>query len=295
MQLMRLADVAATDRDRVYSYSRSRALLGSVTLLITAVATAVYSWANHVWLGYYLSAVILLSFFIFRKMVSARFRPSNWLVRLTDHGLFVKFRSYLNYHFPDQDFTVVFIAHSNIRSARFILQKQEVPNRDDGDRPSTTIKTRKLVELELASETKELVDALTGERARVLDGKNLGKISSRFHHLPVRLAAPDRLQIEWNVVPKAQTFLDALSRHTLIRPTEEAKKDFVNLEGLSGAEQESRLLELAESGDKIGAITMARQLYAYDLTTARNFVEGHAGKQAEGKHSRENGNRRKHS
>lgn len=274
MQLMRLADVTATDRDRVYSYSRSHALLGSVTLLITAVATAVYSWANHVWLGYYLSAVILLSFFIFRKMVSARFRPSNWLVRLTDHGLFIKFRSYLNYHFPDQDLTVGFIAHSEIRSARFVLQKQEIPDRVDGDRPSTTIKTRKLVELELASETNVLADALTRERAHALDGKNLGKISSRYHHLPVRLAAPDRLQIEWNVVPNAETFLDALSRHTLIRQTQEAKKDFVNLEGLSRAEQESRLLELAESGDKIGAIAMARQLYSYNLTTAKDFVEG---------------------
>ena len=86
---------------------------------------------------------------------------------------------------------------------------------------------------------KKLADALTRERAHAFDGKNLGRISARFHHLPVRLAAPDRLQIEWNVVPNAQTFLDALSRHTLIRPTETTSKDFVNLEGLGRAEQES--------------------------------------------------------
>lgn len=287
MQLMRLADVMATDRDRIFAYSRSRALLGSITLLIVAVTAAVLSWVTHSWLGYYLAAVILLSFFIFRKMISARFRPSNWLVRLTDQGLFIKFRSYLNDHFPAQGFTVVFIAHAEIRSARFILQKQDVPDRDNGG-PTTMTKTQKLVELELATETKELADALTRERAHAFGGKNLGKISARFHHLPVRLAAPDRLQIEWNVFPNAQTFLEALSRHTLIPPTTETSKDFVNLEGLTRAEQEARLLELAESGDKIGAIAMARRLYAYDLTTAKDFVEGLAGKPTTGRQLRSN-------
>ncbi len=285
MQLMRLAEVTATDRDRIFAYSRCRALLGSTTLLITAVAAAALSWVNHSWLGYYLAAVILLSFFIFRKMVSARFRPSNWLVRLTDHGLFIKFRSYLNDHFPEDDFTVAFIAHSEIRSARFVLQKEEVPDRDDGGRPTAITKTHKLVEVELASETKELADALTRERAHALDGKNLGKISARFHHLPVRLAAPDRLQIEWTVTPNAQTFLNALSRHTLIRPTQQTKKDFVHLEGLSRAEQEACLLELAESGDKIGAIAMARRLYDYDLTQAKDFIEGLVNKPTTGRQS----------
>ena len=286
MQLMRLADVMVSDRDRIFAYSRSRALLGSITLLIAAVTAAVLSWVNDSWLGYYLAAVILLGFFIFRKMVSARFRPSNWLVRVSDHGLFVKFRSYLNDHFPEQDFTVVFIAHAEIRSARFILQRQEVPDRDDGGRPTAITKTQKLVEVELASETKELSDALTQERAHALDGKNLGKISARFHHLPVRLAAPDRLQIEWNVFPNAQTFLDALSRHTLIQPTQKTKKDYVHLETLSRAEQEARLLELAESGDKIGAIAMARRLYAYDLATAKDFIEGLASKPTTGRELR---------
>jgi hypothetical protein len=50
-------------------------------------------------------------------------------------------------------------------------------------------------------------------------------------------------------------------------------KNFVNFDGLSREEQESRLLELAQSGDMIGAVTMARTLYAYDLATAKHFVE----------------------
>jgi hypothetical protein len=137
-----------------------------------------------------------------------------------------------------------------------------------------TTKTQKLVELELAGETKQLADALHREQRYAIDGKLPSKTSSRYQHLPVRLASADRLQIEWGVVPGAQNFLDTLSRHTLVRPPEETSKDFANLEQLSREEQETRLLELTESGDKLAAITMARRLYVYDLAQAKQFVEG---------------------
>jgi ribosomal protein L7/L12 len=53
----------------------------------------------------------------------------------------------------------------------------------------------------------------------------------------------------------------------------ETSKSYANLAPLSKEEQETRLLELAESGDMIGAIAMARKLYSYDLTRAKQFVE----------------------
>jgi hypothetical protein len=95
-----------------------------------------------------------------------------------------------------------------------------------------------------------------------------------------RLWASRCLQIEWGVVPNGQDFLDALTWHKLVLPTEESSNDFINLEELSRAEQEARLLELAESGDMIGAIAAARKLYSYDLTTAKDFVEGLVGKRS---------------
>ncbi len=273
MQLMRPAEVPVTDRDRVFSYSYHHALWGTLLLIVGTCLLSYFFWLKDRWLSYLIFATVLFFLLLFRKLITARFQPTNWLVRLTDNGLFIKFRSYLNAHFPDQELTVVFIPHSEILSVRYIVEKQEVPDGDDNNR-STTTKTHKWVELELASESKKLADALTGERAHALDGMNLGKISSRYHHLPVRLAAPDRLQIEWGVVPNAQTFLDALTRHTLVRPAEKTSKDSVNLEELGRGEQETRLLELAESGDKIAAITMARRLYNYDLTQAKDFIEG---------------------
>jgi ribosomal protein L7/L12 len=75
-----------------------------------------------------------------------------------------------------------------------------------------------------------------------------------------------------------ETMLDALTRHTLVRPAEAQTKDFIELDKLSRAEQETRLLELAESGDKLGAIALARRLYGYDLSQAKDFIEGLARK-----------------
>ena len=213
--------------------------------------------------------------------MTARFRSSNWLVRLTDHGLFIKFRSYLNFHFPDQDLSVVFISYSEIRSARFILQKQEVPDRDDGGRPTTTTKTQKWVELELASESKTL-SRRANRRARARlrrqePRQNLIAIPS-----PTGAAWRHRIDYKSNGVlcptPRPFSTPSPVTRWCDLRKA--TSTDLVNLEELGREEQESRLLALTASGDKIAAITMARRLYAYDLTQAKEFIEGLANKRS---------------
>jgi hypothetical protein len=137
-----------------------------------------------------------------------------------------------------------------------------------------TIKTRRLIEVEHVGDARQLAEALAEERKRVFNKTTEGGGGkSRYHHLPVRLASDTLLTIEWGVVPRAQKFLDALTRHTLVQSVQQRSKDFVNLQSLGRAEQESRLRELAESGDMIEAVAIARRLYSYDLTTAKAFVK----------------------
>jgi hypothetical protein len=238
------------------------------------------SWPQQNWLGYYVAGVILLCLLIYQKSATARFKPSNWLVRLTDHGLFVKFRSYLNCHFPADDHTVVYVPFAEIRSAKRVDETRQVPDRDDDDRPSQTTRKLRWLELELAGDSRQLAIALNSEKETIFAKSRIGaeKPSTRYHHFPVLLTAPDRLRIEWAVIPKMETMLDALTRHTLVRPAEAQTKDFIELDKLSRAEQETRLLELAESGDKLGAIALARRLYGYDLSQAKDFIEGLARK-----------------
>jgi len=273
MQLLRIADVPITDHDRVYRYSRIRALSVLLVLSLLAIASLMFGWLKNMWIAYYIPAVTFLFFLIFQRLVTARFRSSNWLVRMTDHGLYVKFRSYLNHHFPEQDLTVVFLPYSEIRSARSVTERNEIPDLEDTGN-STTTKTRRVLELDLDTDSTELAEALGNEPKRVFSKTNQGGgAKSRYHHLPVRLASPNLLTIEWSVVPSLKTILDALTRHTLVQRGEKTARDFINLSGLSGEEQESRLLELAETGNMIGAVKMARQLYSYDLATAKAFVE----------------------
>jgi hypothetical protein len=275
MQLMRLAEVPLNPRDQVFRYSRFRAVFGAMILVAVASAAAVFGWLKGVWLAYYVAAVSAVCLLLFQKLVTARFRQSNWLVRMTDHGLFVKFRSYLNHHFAEEHATVVFLPYSEIRSARLLKERQELSDRDERNRPATTTRTRRLLELDLAGDSAPFAAALAQERERVFarTNRSAGKSSSRYQHFPVQLISPTLLRIEWSVVPGAQTMLDALTRHTLVQPAREASKNYVNLEALDREDQETRLLELAESGDMIGAIAMARKLYSYDLTRAKQFVE----------------------
>jgi hypothetical protein len=278
MQLMRLADVPLDPRDRVFDYSRMRAVAGATLLAVVAIAAFVFAWLKGAWPMYYIGALMALCLLIYQRLIIGRFRSSNWLLRMTDNGLFVKFRSYLNHHFSDQDLTVVFLSYSEIRSARMV-ERQELPDRDQ--QSGTTTRTRRTLELELAGSITEFAKALATERERVFIKINRGgeKISTRYHHFPVRLVLPTVLRIEWGVVPGIQSILDALTRYTFVQSAAEATKNYANLDQLSRQEQETRLVELAESGDMIGAIAIARRLYSYDLTAAKQFVEGLMSKQ----------------
>ena len=275
MQLLRAADVPTDQRDRVFRYSPLRAVVGATFLTALAFGAFLFGGLKGVPLAYYLGAVVVICLLIFHKLITARFRPSNWLLRMTDDGLFIKFRSYLNHHFDDRDLAVVFVPYSEIRSARLVKERQELPDRDQRNRAATTIRTRRIVELELAGDATPLGKALAGERERLF-GKSVigaGRISTRYQHVPVHLATPALLRIEWGVVPSAQTLLNALTRHTLVQNPAAVAEDFVNLDNLSKEQQEARLIELAASGDMIGAVALARRLYSYDLTSAKQFVE----------------------
>ena len=273
MQLLRLNDVPVSQRDVVFAYSRVSATSGALLLFLVSAGLIVFARIKGAWPAYVVAAFMILCVLIYQKVIIARFHPANWLVRMTDNGLYVKFRSYLNDHFDAQDFVVLFLLFSELRSARMVKERQEVP--DQNPRSRTTTTTKRILELELAGKTVELGVALGAERERVFGKmpRTNGRMSTRYQHFPVRLASPTLLRIEWGVVPKLQTLLDALTRHTLVSASAEEKKDYTQLENLDRKEQEARLLELAESGDMIGAIAMARKLYSYDLTTAKQFVE----------------------
>lgn len=274
MQLLRAADVPSVPQECTFYYSRFQALSGGLMLLAIAVGLTVFARLKGAWPAYFVAAFIVVCLLSYQKVVTARFRSTNWLLRMTDDGLFLKFRSYLNFRFPDQDLTVVFIPYADIRSVKYVKERQELPSQDGRARGAPSVRTRRFIDLELAGNLEPLATALAHETKRVsaklVDGG--ANVSARYQDFPVKFS-DHLLRIEWYVVPSAQVLLDALTRHTLVQTTTATTKNYANLDQLSRKEQEARLLELAESGDMIGAVAMARKLYSYDLTTAKEFVD----------------------
>jgi len=271
MRLLRLGDVDPSRHDQVFYYSRVRALVFAFVALGAGAALLVRAASTHWNAGYYLAAVILLFVLLLKRFVTARFRPSNWLVRMNDTGLFIQFRSYLNYHLPAEDLTVVFLSYHEIPSARLVRERARVSDSRGGN--ATQI--RRYIELELAEDIQPLAKALQAEMVEKAPSEKrwYGSSSTLYEDHPVRMSSPPFLQLRWQVVPRAQKFLDALRPYTTIADPVCTSEDFVHLQALSREEQEKRLRDLKERGEKIAAIYMARKIYGCGLAQARSIVE----------------------
>jgi hypothetical protein len=275
MRLLRLSDVETAPADRVFRYSRWHALLVVFAALVLAgwLLWRAYSipWKP----GYYIAAVILLFVDLLRRFVTARFRPSNWLVRMTDSGLFIQFRSYLNYHLPPNDLTVVFLSFGEIRSARLIKERVTVP---DPQGHGNETQYLRYVELELAGDLAQLASALA-EASEIAPAEKrwYGTSSTLYQDHPVRMQSPPFLRLHWQVVPGPRKFLDALRPYAGIADTVSLSEDFAHLGSLSREEQERRLRELVARGQTIAAVYMARKLYGGSLADAKNMIDGLSG------------------
>lgn len=271
MDLLRLSDVNTTPRDRVFYYSRLRALVFAVVALGGAGALLFRAVSAHWKPGYYLAAVILFFGLFLKRMVTARFHPSNWLVRMNDTGLFIQLRSYLNYHLPAQDLTVVFLSYGEIRSARRVRESARVS--DSQGKNATQV--RHYIELELAGDIQPLAKALQAELAEKAPSEKrwYGSSSTLYQDHPVRMLSAPFLQLRWQVVPRAAKFLDALRPYTTIADPVSVSEDFVHLEALGTEEQKKRLRELKERGDSVAAIYMARRIYGCGLEQAHSIVD----------------------
>ena len=272
MRLLRFADVEISPRDRVFYHSRVRALLWALAAILASAALLFHAISVRWIFGDYLAAVLLLFLLLMHKFITACFRPSNWLVRMNDQGLFIQFRSYLNYHLPADDLTVVFVPYQEIRSARLVCERARVPDAEG----RTATQTLRYVEFELAGDTGPLAKALAAESAEPAPKEKrwYGSTSTLYQDYPVRMASPPFLRVRWSVVPRAQTFLDALRPYTTIADTVLISQDSAHLESLGREEQQQRLRELAQRGETIQAIYIARRLYGSGLSEAREMVEG---------------------
>jgi len=273
VRLLRLRDVEISPNDRVFRHARLRALIVWLVGLSATLALFFEGYARKWPPGYIFGSGLLLFVLLTCGVVTARFHPSNWLVRMNETGFYLQYRSYLNYRLPPDDPSVVFFSFGEISSARLIKECVETPDLSNPGRPQTQYLRH--VELELSGDTAALADALKTERGEEapLEKHWYGTSSTLYRDYPVTMIAPTFIRIHWNVVPGASKFLDALQPYTVIADPVSLAQDFTQLKSLSREDQQKELRDLVARGQVITAIYAARQLYGCSVSEAKRMVD----------------------
>jgi len=274
MRVLRLQEVEIRRNDKVFRHSRLRALIFWLAGFGATTACFFQAYAHKWPPGYYFGPLLLLFLLLTLRFVTARFHPSNWLVRMNETGIYVQYRSYLNYEFPAEDPSVVFLSLGEIVSARLIKERLETP--DPAKANGTQTQFLRYVELELSGDSALLADALQAERGESAPMQKhwYGSSSTLYRDYPVTLTTPPTLlRIHWDVVSGSGDFLEALRPYTVIADTVSVKQDFTQLKSLSREEQLKKLRELAARGQQIAAVYAARKLYGGSLGEAKQMVD----------------------
>jgi len=250
-------------------------------------------------MGFIFAIAFLITFSRFRKAL----RPENWVLKLGMDRILVKYRSYLNCHLPDKDPIITEISFSEIAWAR---KTKETVYTENSDSTQTRFYTFLDIKLSTAN-TEELKNALKFERNRKppieslnhdlflarkhkkpkheIDeliekvrleklkhpdgGKRINGVSN--HHL-VRWTDQDILRIEWNgLCPSINQAVDALKTKVTVESEIKIESDYTS--NKSDKNLDDQILDLAERGKKMEAITLVRMKYGYSLTEAKEFVE----------------------
>ena len=212
MQLMRERDIPAKNNARVYTYARWHVVLVYVLLLGLAVGLFEIGVRNHVFFLKFLGALFGCFVFLGRRFLLARFRTSNWLARTDENGVYLKFRSYLNYHFPADELTVVFFPYREIRSAHRTRERRQTGMVGNDSR---SVQVVTLVEIELTCDVGELRSVVRQENSRPgpTEKRWYGSSSSRANHCPLVVDERGRLHVLWECTPSAASFLTKLAPH----------------------------------------------------------------------------------
>ncbi len=274
MRLLRLQDVEIGSKDRVFRHAPLRALIVWLAGLAASIALFYNGYAGKWSPGYLFGAFLLLFVLLTRRFVTARFHPSNWLVRMNETGIYVQYRSYLNYEFPAEDPSVTFLSLGEIASARLVKERVTTP---DPARPGTSqTQYLRYVDLELSGDTAPLANALQAERGEEAPLKKRwygGTSSTLYRDYPATMTAPNTIRIHWNVVPGTHRFLDALRPYTVIKDPISLRQDFTQTKSLSREEQEKQLRELVARGENMSAVAAASKIYRCSLGEAKRIVD----------------------
>jgi hypothetical protein len=206
--------------------------------------------------------------------VLAKFRATNWLMRIGPDDLLINLRSYQNPHLAEAA-TVLQLSYQEIARAHRHVETWTTPS--EGDGLASTYWKEESLELHLASgETGKISEALAKERGRWPPARE-GAVRCKANHQSVSVPVEGVIRIAWrgynnDVAPALDRALDALSRHgvKIAAPT---RTDRPEWHELSDAEQDEQIAHLIRSGDRLEAQRLLTRLRRCSATEAHRLIE----------------------
>lgn len=265
---------AVAYRHRVWTAALGLALMGGASLALLYIA-----WRGGLrfnnrgdgippFIGWWAGGVLALFTrampYVFLRQ---RLKPSNWVVLRAAKGLYIKYRSYLNAHFPEEDEQIVFLPYAAIGAARLHRRTWLTPS----DRGRTRWERATFVELRLDDRTQ--IDALAAklavERARKGPRRKTwygSATAGRYGDYPVQVAADGSLAIAWRVSPGATQFLADIAGKIDI--ADAARTDY-DWRDATTPETAVAATTLGRMGDSFAVVRLLRRKYGVPLADAK--------------------------
>lgn len=210
---------------------------------------------------------------LFVGMLRAAMGPDNWVVKFDGSTLAFKFRSYLNRHFPAEDRVVAVFSPSEFERVRKTVELVDVPSAKGGQ---ATRQTWVSLDFEIRDEAaaRQLDAAIREELAR--QAPKIGRGRTKHHHAPMRIVEGRTLRVHWKsprdyVRPGVDTALRDLGAG--LRVEAEQSGSGRRWEELAEADREGYILELAQRGNRMEAVRLARELHGLELRESRLYVD----------------------
>lgn len=203
------------------------------------------------------------------NMVVRSFQTTNWLLALGPDRLWIKYRSYLNSHFPPDDLQIIELRYDEIESVGLIRRKEIMP----GSRNRTQVQYCRHLEFALCRPFgNELPEALLAERNT--KGSPGRRTSSRSLDYPVQAKGENTIRMRVNGIrPGCKTALREFEKNGInLAPEKREIEDYTEL--LEDKRQmEDQLIVLVEQGKTLAAVKLARRRYGMTLAEAKQFID----------------------
>lgn len=271
MKLIQIQNIQLSKYKNIFKES-SRSRLFNVLLIFLLVPGLLFlfdkakipRWVIIASTGSY-GLFALCHFNVFVKTLS----PFNWLLAIDNDGVLIKFRSYLNTHYPKYDKQVVSVPFNEISAIRINKGEMKYPN---PRRLPTQEKTTYLDIITTIEDLQELKNLLKYEHNINIKGK------SNYLHYPVSVVDDKIIRIEWKsrnskIAPDISSAVAILSRQVNKETDIYKKEDFTNPEVLHRKDLEDKILELCREGNTITAVKIVMTAYNWNTTKAKEFVD----------------------